>query len=131
MNGSGLPRRGPSPSRLPILWASVLSADAAIDLHVDGRVITSESALALLGSGLGLSLPALEDEFGFIVDDSDFPVVALRYGERVAVVVADADGLWSTASVWSCKPHPGFCRIRCSCHFIWWRIWSTYGSIGM
>lgn len=72
-----------------IILTAARPAAAAIELHVDGRVITSRPALALLGTGLGLALPILEEELGFTVDDSTFPVVSLTYGTRLATVVAD------------------------------------------
>lgn len=72
-------------------WFMLLSvarpAAAAIELHIDGRVVTTRPALALLGTGLGVALPILEHELGFIVDDSTFPVVSLTYGPRAATVV--------------------------------------------
>lgn len=72
-----------------IVLASAAVADASIELRIDGRVVPTGPALTLLGSGLGLARPILEQEFGFVVDDSDFPVVALLYGDRLAVLVVD------------------------------------------
>lgn len=71
------------------LAAACASADAqaALDLHIDGRLVTSEPALALLGLGLGVAQPLLELELGVGVDDSTFPVVTLTYGSRTATIV--------------------------------------------
>ena len=58
-----------------IVLASAAVADASIELRIDGRVVPTGPALTLLGSGLGLARPILEQEFGFVVDDSDFPEI--------------------------------------------------------
>ena len=49
----------------------------------------ARSALALLGTGLGIASDVLRAELGVLVDDADFPVVALHYGTRHAVLVVD------------------------------------------
>src|SRR5690606_9891817 len=51
-----------------IVLASAAVADASIELRIDGRVVPTRPALTLLGSGLGLARPILEQEFGFVVD---------------------------------------------------------------
>lgn len=72
-----------------IVCAGAMNAFAAIELLVDGRLVTTRPALTLLGTGLGVSQTIVETEFGVYVDDSTFPVITLRYGPRVATVVID------------------------------------------
>lgn len=86
-------------SRLLVVFLAVLGwlatgvwtagAQAAIELHIDGRLVTTEPALALLGLGLGVSQPVLQHDLGVLVDDATFPVVTLTYGTRTATVVVD------------------------------------------
>ncbi|MFS8629162.1 MAG: N-acetylmuramoyl-L-alanine amidase family protein [Limnochordales bacterium] len=78
---------------LLLAWLGVMAwavgARAAIELQIDGRTVTTEPALALLGLGLGVAQPVLQHELGVLVDDSTFPVVTLVYGNRMATIVVD------------------------------------------
>ncbi|MFS8582052.1 MAG: stalk domain-containing protein, partial [Limnochordales bacterium] len=74
---------------LVIVLTSAPAVDASIELRIDGETVPARSALALLGTGLGIASDVLRAELGVLVDDADFPVVALHYGTRHAVLVVD------------------------------------------
>ncbi|OUM98619.1 MAG: hypothetical protein BAA04_07190 [Firmicutes bacterium ZCTH02-B6] len=57
---------------------------AQVKLVLDGRTIPSSGALMLMGNGLGMSVALMAEELGVEVDDSAWPVVQLRAGDRVA-----------------------------------------------
>ncbi|HEY8417329.1 MAG TPA: N-acetylmuramoyl-L-alanine amidase [Limnochordales bacterium] len=61
---------------------------AQVKLILDGRPVAAGDALLLIGTGLGLSQAVMTGELGIDVDDSAWPVVQLRAGERVARIEA-------------------------------------------
>lgn len=71
------------------LFILTSSADAFVDLRIDGRPIQSAAALAPLDNGVGIAVPLLQSELGFAVDEADWPTVVLRFGTRTARVVVD------------------------------------------
>lgn len=62
------------------VWAQVMK------VVLDGRAVPSSGELMLIGNGLGMSVALMAEELGVEVDDSAWPVVQFRAGDRVARV---------------------------------------------
>src|SRR5690606_39540748 len=67
---------------LVIVLTSAPAVDASIELRIDGETVPARSALALLGTGLGIASDVLRAELGVLVDDADFRSEERRVGEE-------------------------------------------------
>lgn len=61
---------------------------AQVKLVLDGRQLPAGGVLTLIGTGLGVSAAFMSEELGIEVDDSAWPAVHLRAGDRSARIEA-------------------------------------------